>query len=902
MKTRMYWRYATRSLSRGGQRTVLAIFCVAVGVLAVVSLQLVGNMVNHALTDNLRAANGGDLYVWSAAGELPASDLAAFARLKSEGILTNYSAVSDINAGMSERLGAEHSLQIWAVDPANFPLAGTPHFADPENGRLSTLLHDRQVVVTQSLLTTLGAHVGDALTVHSLGRSFTVHVAGEIENTAFFSSATMLMAFSSFVALPTTNPAPLGLQAIYADVPGHSDGNAALAKQQLQEALPLASVTTTHDTLQQSKNSVQNIRYFMQVAGLLALLIGGIGIINTMQVVLRRRHIEIAMLKTAGYQGHDLVNLFGLEAGILGFIGGIVGAAAGIGVSFLVKGLMENALTLTLPETIDPVTVLSGVAVGFCTALIFGLLPIVQASRIRPVAVLREFDKEKRRGNVLVTAVMGVIVVALFCLMALGILQNVALAVGVVIVATIVLLLLTLCFTLMAVLIGKLAVPDHVSWIYAMVEVPALLLTAFLLVQRPAAGVLLLVAVLLSVLAVCLPQSTKANVTLALRNIGRNRVRSATTLVALFVGVFAIGLIVTLGQSLEQGISSTAANYTGGDNTFIQAGSADKPAVDQELAKIPGIQAEAVTSFAPVQPEAIGNVPVGTFLLRLSSIQRQTAIADLSGVVGYNLAQGQHPFLTLVSGRTLGLQDAGTDHVVVSQDFARAPFNLGLGDTILLAGENGRSASALVIVGIFQPATTFDALSHPIVGDVSLTNSLTSGHPIYLYSLVLAPRDASGDLAAIQQSVPSASVISLAQELNFYLNLLNNLVIMLTAVASLSLLAGLIIIANAVALAMLERRRELGIFKSVGYTSGSILGEVLLENGAVGLFGALLAMLVATLASTILASLAFHVTLNVSPVPPLVVVVGTTVICMLVAGLVAWRATRVRPLEVLRYE
>ena len=88
MKTRMYWRYATRSLTRGGQRTLLAIFCIAVGVLAVVSLQLVGNMVNHALTDNVRAANGGDLYVWSAAGELPASDLAAFARLKSEGVLT----------------------------------------------------------------------------------------------------------------------------------------------------------------------------------------------------------------------------------------------------------------------------------------------------------------------------------------------------------------------------------------------------------------------------------------------------------------------------------------------------------------------------------------------------------------------------------------------------------------------------------------------------------------------------------------------------------------------------------------------------------------------------------------------------------------------------------------------
>ena len=260
------------------------------------------------------------------------------------------------------------------------------------------------------------------------------------------------------------------------------------------------------------------------------------------------------------------------------------------------------------------------------------------------MAVLREFDKEKRRSNALVTVVMGAIIVALFCLMALGILQNVALAVGAVIVATIVLLLLTLGFTLIAGLIGKLAVPAHLSWGFAAVEVPALLLSAFLLVERPAVGVLVLVAVLFSILVVCVPRSSKANVTLALRNIGRNRVRSATTLVALFVGVFAIGLILTLGQSLEQGISSTAANYTGGDNTFIQASSADKAAVDQELAKIPGIQAEDVTAFAPVQPEAIGRVPVGTFLLSLNSTQRQTAIADLSGVVGYDLGAGTASF------------------------------------------------------------------------------------------------------------------------------------------------------------------------------------------------------------------------------------------------------------------
>src|SRR5258708_32695688 len=68
---------------------------------------------------------------------------------------------------------------------------------------------------------------------------------------------------------------------------------------------------------------------------------------------------------------------------------------------------------------------------------------------------------------------------------------------------------------------------------------------------------------------------------------------------------------------------------------------------------------------------------------------------------------------------------------------------------------------------------------------------------------------------------------------------------MLVAIALLSMIAGVIIIANSVALAMLERRREIGILKSVGYTSGTVLREVLIENEIVGASGAFIAMLLA---------------------------------------------------------
>src|SRR5207249_3761516 len=129
------------------------------------------------------------------------------------------------------------------------------------------------------------------------------------------------------------------------------------------------------------------------------------------QVLLRRRQTEIAMLKTAGYRRRDLYTLFGLEAGLIGLLGGAVGSAAGVGVGFLVKNLVERAFLVVLPAQIDPMTVAAGVVIGFFTALIFGLLPIVQASQIRPIAVLRELPEGNTGTSLFVSILLSLLLV-----------------------------------------------------------------------------------------------------------------------------------------------------------------------------------------------------------------------------------------------------------------------------------------------------------------------------------------------------------------------------------------------------------------------------------------------------------------------------------------------------------
>jgi putative ABC transport system permease protein len=902
MRAGFYWSYPTRALTRGGQRTLLAIFCIAVGVLAIVALQLVGNMVNNALTTNIRAANGGDLSVRSDFISMTAQDVAKIDALKQSGQITVDTAVSENQVESNNSSGATQQYTLAAVDPQVFPLeAAAIEFVTPDNGSLASLLTGDNVVVTQSLLKTLGAQVGDTIAVHTQTRGvISAHISGVIKNTALFQGDEMLISLDTFRALSDTSNRPVTYTVVYVDVQGHSDATASTVKTAIKNLVPQATVTTTQDALQNAQDAVQNIRYFLQVIGLLALLIGGIGIINTMQVLLRRRQTEIAMLKTTGYHRRDLYLLFGVEAGVLGLLGGAVGAAAGIGVSFLVKGLVENAFSISLPNSVDPLTVSSGIAIGFFTALIFGLLPIVQASNTRPIVVLRGLG-ERAKSSVFLSIMLSVLLAILFFFLSLTILQNVAVALGAVAGGGIFLLLLSLGFTLVALIISKLPVPERLNWWFLLLIGAGLVISLLITVAIPAFGVLFLALSVLGVIVVLLPRDWKSNIKMALRNIGRQKARTSTTMVALFVGVFAIGLILILGQNIETSINdiiSKEVTY----NSFIIAGSGDVTAIDQTLGHISGIQKKLVNTEADGIPTMINTTPIGQVLqgADLNGTNGPPPLLYLDGIQGYDLSQGPIPDITVTSGRNLGPQDVGTDNVLLSEFTERAPFNLKLGDQITMMSSDNKRTITVTVVGFYP--LSFASIGLAIYGDNSLANTLSGGQPGYIFSLQVDPSQSHQILQQVQQAVPSVQVFNLADLLASVISILNNFILMITAVSSLAMLAGLIIIANAVALAMLERRRELGILKSVGYTSRSVLSEVLLENGVVGFTGALLAMLLATLATVALAKVLFKFDLGISALLVLGIVLGTAAICMLIAGLVAWNATRVRPLEVLRYE
>src|SRR5690242_1344035 len=161
MKVRMYWSYATRSLARSGQRSLLAIFCVAVGVMAIVALQLVGNAIDTALTGDIRALNGGDLSIAATTAPLTTSQLTAFDTLQARGALTTYTAVDSLSGQTRTAAGARRFFTLNAVDPTRFPLAGAADFTDPRGASLAAVLRNDNgdgapVAITTALARMLG--------------------------------------------------------------------------------------------------------------------------------------------------------------------------------------------------------------------------------------------------------------------------------------------------------------------------------------------------------------------------------------------------------------------------------------------------------------------------------------------------------------------------------------------------------------------------------------------------------------------------------------------------------------------------------------------------------------------------------------------------------------------------
>ena len=122
----------------------------------------------------------------------------------------------------------------------------------------------------------------------------------------------------------------------------------------------------------------------------ISLLVGGIGIANTMYTAVVERTKEIGIMKSIGAQNKDILLIFVIESGLLGLAGGAVGIAFGIGLSKLVEYLAFAFLGTSLVKAFFPWYLIVGSLVfSFLIGTISGFFPAKQAASLKPVDALR---------------------------------------------------------------------------------------------------------------------------------------------------------------------------------------------------------------------------------------------------------------------------------------------------------------------------------------------------------------------------------------------------------------------------------------------------------------------------------------------------------------------------------
>ena len=134
------------------------------------------------------------------------------------------------------------------------------------------------------------------------------------------------------------------------------------------------------EKLQEMSNSTN--QQLLWIA-LIALVVGGVGVMNIMLVSVTERTSEIGLRKAIGAKRSKILVQFLTEAAVLTGIGGVLGVGFGVGLSALLEKLLETPISINIPSVV--------LAVGFSVVIgfLFGLLPAVKASKLNPIEALR---------------------------------------------------------------------------------------------------------------------------------------------------------------------------------------------------------------------------------------------------------------------------------------------------------------------------------------------------------------------------------------------------------------------------------------------------------------------------------------------------------------------------------
>ncbi|MBS3080612.1 ABC transporter permease [Candidatus Pacearchaeota archaeon] len=149
-------------------------------------------------------------------------------------------------------------------------------------------------------------------------------------------------------------------------------------------------VSTSEQILSTFNNIFAVVQGVLVGIAAISLLVGGIGIMNTMYTSVLERTKEIGTMKAIGAKNSHVLSLFLIESGLLGLVGGVIGVVIGISLAKTAEYIAGIYLgSPLLQASLNPFIMIGALAFSFIIGTISGVFPAIQASRLKPVDALR---------------------------------------------------------------------------------------------------------------------------------------------------------------------------------------------------------------------------------------------------------------------------------------------------------------------------------------------------------------------------------------------------------------------------------------------------------------------------------------------------------------------------------
>lgn len=148
-------------------------------------------------------------------------------------------------------------------------------------------------------------------------------------------------------------------------------------------------VSTPESALGTVNSIITGVQIFILMIAAISIIVGTVGIVNTMMTAVMERKKEIGIMKSIGARNSDIFYQFLIEAGILGMVGGLLGALIGTALGYYGVLAISNFIGSTLEPTINIPLIILALIGSFIIGAISGVLPALRAAKLSPVEALR---------------------------------------------------------------------------------------------------------------------------------------------------------------------------------------------------------------------------------------------------------------------------------------------------------------------------------------------------------------------------------------------------------------------------------------------------------------------------------------------------------------------------------